>query len=182
MLMEIVETTFEGSLAASTLSVPSILWRIANQKGSQSLLLHGEPCRSPGAAFVEADGADGVLAQAMLSLVFRMLRFTGSRESCGRPARVDTRSDDTHEHRTKGLGGCGEGHGGGAQPHAKRAWTTAAEALSETAIASGDEEGSCFGFGGRLVGLFADQDDALINMLLTNLYIFRNFRSAVSVS
>ncbi|CAN0028584.1 unnamed protein product, partial [Hapterophycus canaliculatus] len=55
-------------------------------------------------------------------------------------------------------------------------WRTAAEALAATAAASADLEGSSFGFAGRLVRLFSDQDDALVDMLLTNLDIFHDTR------
>lgn len=60
-------------------------------------------------------------------------------------------------------------------------WSSAVEALSASCFVScsdGKETGA--GFGALLTRAFCDQDDALVDMLLTNLYIYRNARDQVS--
>ena len=185
-MMEAAETRRDGVLADILRSVPPTLWRLVIPTGS--LLPAKEPLRSPGCAFVEPDGAHGALAQAMLTLVFRIVRRGDVPDSLVVPG-VEI-SDGYRENRD----GNREATGGGGQdekPPGTRPWSTAAEALAATARASadagadGDGDGNAdawMGFAGRLVRLFSDQDDALIDMLLQNLYIFHNTQPAVSAS
>lgn len=166
LLVEAAETRWRSVLVGLLSSVPPTLWRLAN---NGSLLLQEEPSRSPGSAFVEVRGADGALAQAMLGLVFRIVRLGDERGPFDVAALVDARVVPNNEDRTEELD---KRDGGGAQKN--QPWTTAVEALVATATASADDQESCLGFAGRLVQLFADQDDALVNMLLLNLRIFHN--------
>lgn len=180
--MEIAETRRQSLLGGILLSVPPTLWEIARQKGTRSLLLQEGPSRPPGAAFVEPGGADGALAQAMLTLIFRMLRVRGAQGSRQAPEHPHTERSDGNARRTEWRSGGGKGYE--KESPATRPWASAAEALVATVTASAEDvegsEGSSFGFAGRMVRLFSDQDDALVDMLLTNLYIFHDTRTTVS--
>ncbi len=184
LLMEAAETRWHGVLGDMFRSVPHALWRLASHTGS--LLPQEEPSRSPGSMFVEAGGANGALAQAMLTLVFRIIRCGGKPGSLVAPSRVNTGLWESSLISSETQGGYGCGGGQEERTAATtRPWTTAAEALAATAAttAVGDQHAeSWLGFAGRLVRLFSDQDDALVNMLLTNLYIFHDTRSLVSPS
>lgn len=175
--MEAAETRWQSVLVDIFRSVPPTLWRLASHAGS--LLLQAEPPRSPGSAFVEKGGADGALAQAMLTLVFRIVRCGGKHGPAVVPGVVVTSLGESSPGDTEKPGrgvGCQEG-----TPPTTRPWTTAVEALVATATASTDDAAESYlGFAGLLVRLFSDQDDALVDMLLTNLYIFHNTRPAVS--
>lgn len=178
LLMEAAETRWNSVLVDIFRSVPPTLWRLASRTGS--LLLQAEPPRSPGSAFVEKGGADGALAQAMLTLVFRIVRCGEKRGPAVVPGVVDTFLRDNSEGYTEKLGKDGRDQEG--KPQTTQPWSTAVEALVATARASVDcAAGSCLGFAGLLVQLFSDQDDALVDMLLMNLYIFHNTRPVVSV-
>lgn len=164
--MEAAETRWRSVLVGLLRSVPPILWRLAN---NGTLLLQEEPSQSPGSAFVEVRGADGALAQAMLGLVFRIIRLGDGRGRFDVAALVDARVVPNNEDRTEELD---KRDGGGAPQN--QPWRTAVEALVAAATVIADDEESCLGFAGRLVRLFADQDDALVDMLLINLRIFHN--------
>ncbi|CAN0463837.1 unnamed protein product [Ectocarpus sp. 12 AP-2014] len=166
LLVEAAETRWRSVLVRLLRSVPPTLWRLAN---NGSILRQGEPSRSPGSAFVEVRGADGALAQAMLGLVFRIVRLGDERGPFDVAALVDARDVPNNEDRTEEL----DKRDRGGVPQNQQ-WTTAVEALVATATASADDQESCLGFAGRLVRLFADQDDALVDMLLLNLRIFHN--------
>ncbi|CAM9444884.1 unnamed protein product [Ectocarpus fasciculatus] len=170
LLVEAAETRWRSVLVCLLRSVPPTLWRWAN---NGTLLLQKAPSQSPGSAFVEVRGADGALAQAMLGLVFRIIRLGDGRGPSDVAtfvgARVVTNNEDRKEELDK------RDRGGAPQ---NQPWTTAVEALVATATASADDEESCLGFAGRLVRLFADQDDALVDMLLINLRIFHNTAKA----
>ncbi|CAM9334702.1 unnamed protein product [Ectocarpus sp. 4 AP-2014] len=170
LLVEAAETRWRSVLVGLLRSVPPTLWRLAN---NGSLLLQEEPSRSPGSAFVEVRGADGALAQAMLGLVFRIVRLGDERGSFDVAALVDARVVPNNEDRTEELDKRDRGGAPQNQP-----WTTAVEALVATATASADDQESCLGFAGRLVRLFADQDDALVDVLILNLRIFHNTAKA----
>ncbi|CAN0446179.1 unnamed protein product, partial [Ectocarpus sp. 8 AP-2014] len=170
LLVEAAETRWRSVLVELLRSVPPTLWRLAN---NGSPLLQEEPSRSPGSAFVEVRGADGALAQAMLGLVFRIVRLGDERGPFDVVALVDARVVPNNEDRTEDL----DKRDRGGAPH-NQPWKTAVEALVATATASADDQESCLGFAGRLVRLFADQDDALVDMLLLNLRIFHNTTKA----
>lgn len=178
MLIEAAETRWHSVLGDIFRSVPHALWRLAGHTGS--LLPQEEPTRSSGSMFAEAGGANGALAQTMLTLVFRIIRCEGKPGSLVAPSLVGLRdgsfvSSETQEE----VGGDQEEK----TATTTRPWSTAAEVLAATAAAAavGDAE-SWLGFAGRLVRLFSDQDDALVHMLLTNLYIFHDTRPAVNAS
>ncbi|CAM9492111.1 unnamed protein product [Ectocarpus sp. 13 AM-2016] len=170
LLVEAAKTRWRSVLVGLLRSVPPTLWRLAN---NGSLLLQEEPSRSPGSAFVEERGADGALAQAMLGLVFRTVRLGDERGPFDVAALVDARDVPNNEGRTEELDKRERVGAPQNQP-----WTTAVEALVAMATASADDQESCLGFAGRLVRLFADQDDALVDMLLLNLHIFHNTAKA----
>eukprot|EP00903_Cladosiphon_okamuranus_P010050 g9529.t1 len=178
LLMEAAETRWRCALGDVLRSVPPALWRLASPTGT--LLPPKERSRPPGCAFVEADGADGALTQAMLSVVFRILRRGDVPGSPTVPGVAD--SDDLRanaEGTTDENGAKGEKN---VKPQASRPWSTAAEALAATARAStsgdpaGDGADAWTGFAGRLVRVFSDQDDALVDMLLQNLHLFYDSR------
>lgn len=182
--MEAAETRWRDVLPDILHAVPPTLWRLTSPAGS--LLPPKEPSRSPGCAFVETEGADGALAQAMLTLVFRIVRCGDVPGSLLVPGVVD--SGDLRasiEGNTDPKGARGEEE----RLQATRPWSTAAEALAATARARADDDGdgggdadAWMGFAGRLVRLFSDQDDALVDMLLQNLHIFHDTRPVVSAS
>lgn len=180
LLMEAAEKRWHSALGDIFRSVPQALWRLASHTGS--LVPQEEPSRSPGFMFVEEGGANRAVAQAMLTLVFRIIRCGGKPGSLGAPSLVDTglRAGTDISSQMQEAGGGGQE---GKTATTTRPWTTAAEALTATAAATavGDAE-SWLGFAGRLVRLFSDQDDALVDMLLTNLYIFHDTRPAVSAT
>ena len=174
-------------------------------------MLAVESSRLPGSAFVEEDGATGALAQAMLSIVFRMIRL-GHERGFLRIVRPGQEREffiaPGGRRATEPVDGCQEtkkkkdhleGEGAGmfdcftlqGQSQSRTPWETVVEALTATvaAMATAGAEGgpvtasgegvSSLGFAGRLVRLFCDQDDALVDMLLTNLHIFLNAKSPV---
>lgn len=182
LLMEAAETQWRSVLGDIFRSVPPTLWRLASPTGS--LLPRNEPSRSPGCSLVETEGAEGVLTQAMLTVVFRIVRCGDVPGSLLVPGVVN--SDDLCAN-VKGNTDAKGASGEDGLPQATQPWSTAAEALTATARASadGDADGDAnawMGFAGRLVRLFSDQDDALVDMLLQNLYIFHSTRPAVSAS
>lgn len=194
LLMGAADTRWHRALADTFRSVPPALWRLASPTGS--LLPPREPSRPPGCAFVETDGADAALAQAMLTVVFRIVR-RGDVPGC--PLLPDAVNSDGCREDREGSIDSKRGRGQEEEHQAARPWGTAAEALAATVRAScdgdgngdGDGEGgvggdgdadSWMGFAGRLVRLFSDQDDALVDMLLQNLYIFHGTRPAVCTS
>ena len=157
------------------------MWRLSSR--TESLMLAPESSRSPGSAFVEEDGATGALAQAMLSVVFRMVRLGHERGLLIEPSGATIDPID-HCERRKGHHAGGEGAvlqslARGGRLQARRPWRTVVDALTAT-ITGSAEALSHVGFAGRLVRLFCDQDDALVEMLLTNLRIFLNARPPVS--
>lgn len=176
--MEAAETRWHDVLADIFRSVPPSLWRLASRPGS--LLPLKEPSRSPGCAFVEVDGADGALSQAMLTLVFRIVRCGDVPGSLLAPGVVCPGGFCENSEGNTDAGGEMRPE---ERPQATRPWSTAEEALAATAFASADGDdgdGDGVGFAGRLVRLFSDQDDALVDMLIQNLYIFHNTRPMVS--
>lgn len=189
LLIDAAEERWRPALADIFCWVPRILWRLSSR--AESLMLAPESSRSPGSAFVEEDGATGALAQAMLTIVFRMIRLEHERglltEQGGAAIEpIESRermANDAHERR-KGHhrgeeGAVLESLARRGRSQTRRPWTTIVEAL--TATVAGSAEGvSRLGFAGRLVRLFCDQDDALVDMLLTNLHIFLNARPRVS--
>lgn len=154
-----------------------------------------ESSRPPGSAFVEEDGATGALAQAMLSIVFRMIRVGHERgllveQGEGATVPIDDggrKSDDDRERREnhhpgeKGAVLESVTRRGRSQTLSGRPWRTIVQALNATVVGSAGGV-SRLGFAERLVQLFCDQDDALVDMLLTNLHIFLNARPRVSHS
>lgn len=182
LLMEAAEKRWHGVLADILRSVPPTLWRLASHTGS--LLPLKEPSRSPGCGFVETEGADGALAQAMLTLVFRIVRCGDATGSLLVPSVVNS---DGFRKNSQGSTDAEGGRGQEEKPQTTQPWRTAVEALAATATASADGDGdgdgdadSWMGFAGRLVRLFSDQDDALVDMLVQNLHIFHSTRPAVS--
>lgn len=97
-------------------------------------------------------------------------------------AKLD-RNNGVPEHPKEGKGAIAMRHGGAGQ-----AWSTVVDALVATAAdtakcptrcPSAGGGGSHIDFSQRLVRLFCDQDDALVDMLLTNLDIFLHARAQV---
>ncbi|CAM9492998.1 unnamed protein product [Scytosiphon promiscuus] len=174
LLMETAGKRCESLLADIFNSVPPTLWKIASRTGLPSLLPQEARPRPPGAAFVEVGGAGGALAQAMLTVVFRMVRVGGARGFRRVPERADAEPTERNGASMEGRREDVDGHGR-ISPIA-RPWRTAAEAIVTTATSGVDVEGSSLGLAGRLVRLFSDQDDALVDMLLTNLHIFHDTR------
>lgn len=129
--------------------------------------------------FVEEGGANAAVAQSMLALVFKLIRCGGKPGSLVAPSGADKRLRDSSDVASKARDEGGRGHE--ERLATARPWRTATDALAATATASAaGDAGLWLGFAGRLVRLFSDQDDALVDMLLTNLYIFHNTRPAVS--
>lgn len=177
LLMGAAETRWQSVLVGIFRSVPPTLWRLASHAGS--LLLQAERPRSPGSAFVEKGGADGALAQAMLTLVFRIVRYGGKQGHAVEPGIVvNSLGESSPGYTVKQERRVGGEEG---KPPTTRPWSTAVEALVATATTNTDDAAESYlGFAGLLVRLFSDQDDALVDMLLSNLYIFHKTRPAVS--
>lgn len=170
LLLEAAEEKWRNPPAIFFTGVPLTLWRLSGHVGS--LMPQEEQSRAPGSALVEVGGADGALAQTMLGIVFKLILVQSRQSGEGRGKQAES-----HEER--------DGHGRewdgvvAAKHHPQRSrrrkpWSTAAEALMATVATScvtpdGD---SYLQFAGKLVRLFFDQDDALVDMLHANLRIF----------
>ncbi|CAM9942840.1 unnamed protein product, partial [Laminaria digitata] len=83
------------ALSDTFCSVPRALWSLSSR--TESLMLAPESSRSPGSAFVEQDGATGALAQAMLSIVFRMVRLGHERGLLFEPGGAPIEPTDDRE-------------------------------------------------------------------------------------
>lgn len=191
LLIGVADEKWRPALVDVFVFVPRTLWRLSRR--SESLMLAPESSRSPGSAFVEEDGATSALAQAMLIIVFRMVRLGHERGLLvvqgggaiepidGRERKSDDDRDrrDSHHPGEKGAVLASVARRGRSQTLSRRPWRTIVQVL--TATVAGSAGGvSHLGFAGRLVQLFCDQDDALVDMLLTNLHIFLNVRPRVS--
>lgn len=182
--MDAAEATALGVLRALFKWVPPTLSALAG--GSCSLLPQNEPSPSPGVSFAEEAGADGTLSQAMLSIVFRIVRVSGETGLLVAPGGGNGGGLGGSQ-RKGGAGQCGGlvGSARWKQSRTNPSWSTAVEALTSTAAAvvtsvSSAERESHVGFAARLVRLFGDQDDALVDMVWVNLRIYQATRPQVS--
>lgn len=159
-------------------TVPASLWRMSGPR--RSLLPAEKPPTCPGAAFVDPEGASGPLSQAMLRLVFWMIQLDSEgRFLVPRPiahgASIDPGID-------KGDDGDCAARRGLLGEEVAAPWQSAVEALAATCDASClDERNTNVDFDEHLTHVFCDQDDALVDMLLTNLRIYRNVYPQVSL-
>lgn len=177
--MDAAETRWHDTLPALFALIPPALWRLTDGKGS--LLPRQQSARPPGSSFVEEDGADDALSQASLTIVFRIVRLCGERGMFGVQDRGDTmlgRNKNAAEHPDKGKDAVAVGH-----ERTGQAWGTVVDALvssaADTRCTSADGPGSQLCFSRRLVRLFCDQDDALVDMLSANLDLFLRARPQV---
>lgn len=175
--MDAAEARWHDTLPALFALIPAALWRLTDGKGS--LLPRQQSARPPGSSFVEEDGADDALSQASLTIIFRIVRVCGERGLFGvqdRDNKMLGRNKNTAEH--PGKGAVAVGHERMGQP-----WSTVVDALvasaADTMCTSADGPGSHLVFSRRLVRLFCDQDDALVDMLSTNLDVFLHARPQV---
>lgn len=138
---------------------------------------------------MEEGGADGALARAMLSTVFRMLRLRSEATCMIEPRKIETQNANAaaNENSRKNEQSREREHDAGVSqsgqpPAAGQPWSTALDSLVGTVATnrSSGNRASRLGFAERLVPLFCDQDDALVDMLLTNLQIFHGAKSLVS--
>lgn len=182
--MDAAETKWPRVLTVIFDSVPPTLWRLTRRTGS--LLPEDKRLRSPGSAFVEEGGAEGALAQGMLCIVLRIVRLGCERGLLGVQGGSDTDIDgnkgDKDEERRHGAGLVSMARLG--QSRIGTPWTSAIEALVATVAGgcSSNEGESRLGLAGRLVRVFCDQDDALVDMLLVNMRIFHKLRYPVSIT
>lgn len=134
---------------------------------------------SPGAALIDPDGASGPLSQAMLRLVFWMIQLHSEGRFLVPRQGVDGGSIDPGNDKADGIGrAAGRGL---LSKEIAVPWQSAVEALAATCDASCFDELKTTGnFDERLTHVFCDQDDALVDMLLTNLRIYQNVYPQVS--
>lgn len=169
--MDVSEATLTNEVFSRlSRSVPQTLWAISGGKGSLLPLGEGQDgVQPPGVAFVEEWGADGALSQAMISTVFRMLRWHGE-------VKWENDSDIVERDYSGDVSQARQSEAGRRRP-----WGSAVDALMDTAAEMRPSEGrrSRGGFGARLTRVFVDQDDALMDMLLDNLLVFHSIFSQV---
>lgn len=162
-------------------SVPRVLWQLADH--SRPMLGSYGPLRPAGQTFVEERGAGGTMLQAMLRLAFKIVKVQ-LEQGCSE-AQHDVRSQ-RGKHGPNGAGADGDGRvAGDADICVGGAWRTPADVITGTFVkrscgpagdageAQGHQEESDTCIGSHLVRLFCEQDDMLVDMLLTNLHIYR---------
>lgn len=181
LLMDTAEATSLSLLTDLFASVPLTLWRVAGCRGFV-LLPVDEPARLPGATFVEEYEASSLVCRGVLSLVFKMICIQIGKGlpavgDVAQPPQLDgsdPKDDVANDEQSVPRDGC-------SRSEARGPWRTPAEALVSICAASCSDgcEEVRLSFGPRLISIFCEQDDALVDMLLTNLHIYHGVRDEV---
>lgn len=180
LLVTAAEATSTDTLPILFDAVPHKLWRLVHPTGS--LLPTDESWRRPGSALVEEDGADSALSQAMLRSIFRIIMLQieeGSLDVGAEVAAGDCNLKEEGQPQSINIANMRMVHQDVEAVNVP--WRSAVEALSATCGTGGEDGRGAVSdaFSARLISMFCDQDDALVDVLLINLEIYCNVRPQV---